>query len=82
MFEVLEHVPKQDGQFVLQRLSTIPFFMLSTPTKYFSQTGMNGHLSLWSEAELQQYGFKTQIVKLPFYLFPYGNCILAVKENV
>jgi len=81
MFEVLEHIPKSDGRNVLERLSNIPFFMLTTPSKFFPLTFQDGHVTTWSEAELQQFDFKTKVVILPLWLKMYGSCIMGVREH-
>lgn len=78
MIEVIEHLPKLDGQALLQRLSHIPFTVITTPVEFHRFTLRNHHQSLWTENELQAYGFKTQTYTYAFPSLRKG--IFAVKE--
>lgn len=82
MFEIIEHIPKQAGFDLLLKLRHIPFIMLTTPTKFQSSLSIrNHHVSLWTEKELQEQGFKTTTFSYGLLtdIF-YGYGIMAVKE--
>ena len=80
MFDVIEHLPKQDGLTLLRRVLPGRTVFLTTPSKFFGFAAKNGHQSLWTVEELESLGFNE------IYLFPigfktlfYGEKIFAVK---
>lgn len=80
IFDLIEHLPKTDGQKLLSRLSNVPYVMLTTPTKYFS-IAKNGHApsGVWTNKELETNGFQvTQYSEGLLDVF-YGTKLLAVK---
>ena len=80
LFDVIEHIPKNDGVALLQKLKTkrIPFMMLTTPEKFFPYA-RNGHVSLWSKEELENLGFRVRKVDLPSLVeILYGKELLAI----
>jgi len=81
MFDVIEHLPKQDGLMLLQRALPGRSVFLTTPSKFFGFAMKNGHQSLWTVEELANLGFQ-EIYLVPVG-FPksmvYGDKILAIK---
>lgn len=62
LIEVLEHISHGEGDALLRRLSYIPNIVISTPKDFFPNPPSMPHLSLWTEEELWQYGFETQLL--------------------
>lgn len=58
LLEVIEHMPHKQGEFLLERLDWVPNILLSTPAVFVGP--MFGHVSLWTEEQLQAYGFMTR----------------------
>jgi len=80
MFDFIEHLPPQDAQALLNRISN-RFTIITTPSKYFPGA-LNGHASLWTEQTLQQHGFKTKTYSAgPIRNYLYGKKIIAVRER-
>lgn len=63
LLEVIEHLPKEDGLVLLQRIRAP--IILSTPSKYYAKPWNSPHLSLWTPEELQALGFTV-------YVYPRG----------
>lgn len=78
ILEVLEHLSKSDGHNLLLKLRNIPFVFITTPAAFHRFTFRNYHQSLWTEGELQEYGFKTQKFNYGFPVFREG--IIALRE--
>lgn len=58
MFEAIEHLTSAQGFALLNRLSNIPFVMLTTPDTFFKEAIRNHHQSFWSASVLSElYGF-------------------------
>ncbi|MEM1551583.1 MAG: class I SAM-dependent methyltransferase [Candidatus Bathyarchaeia archaeon] len=71
MLDVIEHIPKQDGTTLLQKLTTLPnikLIFISTPLTFTTRGFRNKHVSLWTTEDLQAHGFQTQIITNPFPL--------------
>ena len=79
MFDVLEHLPKEDGLTLLDKWSGRTV-VVTTPSKFYPLTFMDSHVSLWTVEELQRLGFQTYLFETPPLLKAvYGDKILAVK---
>jgi len=62
MLDLIEHLPKKDGFDLLLKVRNVPFVLITTPTFFHTFTMFrNGHVSLWTEKELQENGFNTII---------------------
>ena len=68
LIEVIEHMPHEDGEKLLQSLYRVPNIILSTPARFYPALPKMPHISLWSETQLQEYGFKTKIIST-FFIF-------------
>ena len=66
MFEVIEHLTKEDGLNLLKRIGYVPFILLSTPAIFFKAGWMDGHVSLWTPEEFANLGFKTKLIGYDF----------------
>ena len=62
LMEVIEHLSHEEGDALLRRISYIPNLILSTPREFFPNPPSMPHLSIWTEEELWQYGFETQLL--------------------
>lgn len=85
MFEVIEHLTKEDGWKLLNRISHVPFVLLSTPEIFFTAfTSMfDGHISLWKPEEFINLGYKVILTNYDFPASLRGvKAILAVKEAI
>jgi len=64
--EVIEHLPKEDGEKMLGELERIAqTVMISTPSHYFSQPGFDDnpyrtHFSKWSARDFRKRGYKVK----------------------
>lgn len=67
LMEVIEHIKHEDGEELLKNLQWVPNIILSTPKFFFKINERSDHVSLWTEEQLQQYGFQTRILNYPFY---------------
>lgn len=75
LFEILEHVSKQDGLNLLKRLEG-KFVMVSTPLKFISAHGQ--HVSLWTVNDFASLGFDVWLI--PLSSEAKGN-IIAVRRS-
>jgi len=63
--EVIEHLPRQDGEAILNKLERIPFVCISTPAKFhdcsylakFAGNEAQKHRSLWTRADFERLGY-------------------------
>jgi hypothetical protein len=83
IIDVIEHITKQEGIDLLNRINLVPFVIITTPTTFFRAGTLDHHVSLWAPEEFTNLGFK---VKITNYDFPESfvhrgvDCIFAVKE--
>ena len=76
LFEVIEHLPVEDGYALLNRIGTR--IVLSTPAKFFP-IARNGHISGWTAEMLEKLGFRCVEVDAGLSGIFYGKKILAYK---
>jgi len=77
LFDVIEHIPHEDGEKLLRKLNNIPHLILTTPSK-FHPVGENHHVSLWTENELRNHQLNTKLFsRRPFTHPRYGEIILG-----
>ena len=80
IFDVVEHIPMPEGLALLNRIGP-RFIVLTTPSKFFSGA-LDGHVALWTEQQLQQLGFKTNIYSTGVIKDRvYGKKIIAVRNQ-
>lgn len=78
LFDVIEHIPLNEGLALLNRIGG-RYTLVTTPSKFFSGA-LNGHVALWTEQQLRQLGFKTQIYSTGAIKDRvYGKKIIAVR---
>jgi trans-aconitate methyltransferase len=77
MLDSIEHIPKQDGLQLLQKIKNFPFIIITTPLSFHGSL-RNTHMSLWTVEDFQKLGYETQIFRR-FYLFE--QAIMAVKRS-
>ncbi len=85
MFEVIEHLTKEDGLKLLNYISRAPFVMVSTPEIFFTSftSVFDGHISLWKSEEFTNLGYKVTLTTHNFPGCLHGvKSILAVKRGV
>ena len=56
--EVIEHLEKDDGWKLLEKLENVPFVLITTPAVFHEAT-RNGHRSLWTFEDFQSVGYET-----------------------
>jgi len=80
MVESLEHISKEAGYKILTSLNQIPTVVITTPSKFCSS---NGHISLWTAKELQDFGYSTYLAKRDprFSEIWMGKGIIAIKSS-
>lgn len=78
--EHIEHMPKQDGVELINRLKSVPYVFITTPESFFKYSLKNGHVSLWSTEDFERLGYR---VRLYDRTFPTSlmvkKCIVAIK---
>lgn len=80
LFDVIEHLPLDEGAILLRKFLNMNFIMLSTPSEFF-YFAHNNHESLWNLDSLSMFGFnKFWLVEEPTS-FLYGKKILAIKNS-
>jgi len=80
--EVIEHLPKQEGYYLVQGLSHVPYIMFTTPNRFIPVALENGHKSLWSEEDFQELGFTTTLhSRSLLYTIVYHRCIVAIIDR-
>ena len=78
MFDFIEHISLEDGIEFLDRIGS-KFIIITTPSK-FEQGALDGHVCLWSEEMLQQFGFTTKTYSVGFIRDRiYGKKIIGVR---
>ena len=78
LFDLIEHMPKKDGYRLIEKIGT-RHIIITTPSKYHPGA-LNGHMSLWSQQDLEQLGFKTEIYSCGLLRDRvYGKKIIAVR---
>jgi len=82
LFDVVEHLSKDDGHRLLRRLRGLSV-ILTTPAR-FRSLAMDRHVSLWTPGELKKLGFTVSPVDYsnPFTGLLYGWCILAYRFHL
>ena len=76
--DVIEHLSKEDGLFVLRELKKISRMVyVTTPAEYWPQQSVHGnecekHVCLWTQKEFEELGFEIDII---------ANQIIAVWKN-
>lgn len=57
--EVVEHLSREAGLWLLERLASYPVAVVSTPREFFrvSRDSFEAHLSFWGEEEMEALGF-------------------------
>lgn len=71
LLDVIEHIPKEDGVKLLEKLEKMPnmkFIFLSTPETFTTKGYRNHHVTLWTMPELHKLGFATTTIKNPIPL--------------
>lgn len=64
LFDVIEHLYRQDGVKLLTRLQVIPSVIITTPGRYFEEAGRGqGHISLWTTNDFQRLGYNVEIFR-------------------
>jgi SAM-dependent methyltransferase len=75
LFDSLEHIPKECGNLLLDRIGIERFVMLTTPSRFRSaDPETDHHLSLWTVNELAELGFNV-------YLLPEGGRITKISGD-
>ena len=77
LFDVIEHLPKEDGMALLQGLQG-PSIILTTPSLYFP-IARDAHTCVWSVNELELLGFGCELVSIGTAEMLYGKEILAYR---
>lgn len=78
MFDFIEHISLEDGTRLLSRIGS-KFIIITTPSK-FEIGALDGHVCLWSEEMLQQFGFTTKTYSVGFIRDRiYGKKIIGVR---
>jgi len=54
LMDVIEHLDYNDGVRILERLSSVPFVVISTPSKFHEFVTSNMHKSIWDEGVFRQ----------------------------
>jgi len=84
-FDFIEHLKEEEGRGLLQKITWVPYTLLTTPTRMGIGpiTGIrNHHQSLWTEQKLQSLGFTTITYDVfPFSLI-YGKEIMAIRQKL
>lgn len=80
MFDVLEHISKEDGFSLLERLKDHPV-ILTTPSKFFKAADGGEHKCVWSEEELRKLGFEVRRIAAGVFQPFYGELLLAAKPS-
>jgi SAM-dependent methyltransferase len=62
MIEVIEHLTRDEGFDLLDKLYLVPFVLITTPIAFHQPIMPNHHQSLWTREDFEAYGFKTFIV--------------------
>ena len=78
LIDVIEHMPKQDGFQLLSRLRSVPFVVITTPSRFHPWTYRNRHVSLWTPSDFEAYGFGTMLYHRGLESLISGPGILAV----
>jgi hypothetical protein len=82
VIDVIEHITKQEGLDLLNRISQVPFIIITTPTTFFRAGTLDHHVSLWTPEEFINLGFKVKIINYDFpesFVHREVDCIFAVK---
>lgn len=62
LFDVIEHLPWQCGEKLLDKINWVPNILITTPAKYYKEAGKGlTHVSLWSEEDFQIRGYYTTV---------------------
>lgn len=78
MFDFIEHISLADGERLLSIIGD-KYIIITTPSK-FEIGALDGHVCLWSEEMLQQFGFTTKTYSAGFIRNRiYGKKIIAVR---
>ena len=80
LFDLIEHLNLNEGLDLLKKIGS-RYCILTTPSKFY-QGALNGHVSLWSEEDLNDLGFKTIQFDVGFFReILYGLKIIGVREG-
>ncbi len=80
MFDFIEHISLEDGIKLLDKIGS-RYCIITTPSK-FEQGALDGHVCLWSEEMLQQFGFTSKTYSAGYIRDRiYGKKIIAVREG-
>jgi len=64
LFDVIEHLHRQEGIELLSRLQKIPSVIITTPGRYFEDAGRGQrHVSLWNANDFRKYGYNVEIFR-------------------
>ncbi len=78
LFDFIEHISLKDGIRLLDKIRS-RYCIITTPSK-FEQGALDGHVCLWSEEMLQQFGFTTKTFSVGFFRDRiYGKKIIAIR---
>lgn len=83
LFDVIEHIPHNDGEQLLLALMGVRNAYLTTPKHFFldGAGGVGPHQSLWTEEELKNYGFTTFVYQAEILAFLGHTSIFACREE-
>ena len=80
LFDVIEHLYRQDGIKLLTRLQVIPSVVITTPGRYFEEAGRGQkHVSLWSINDFQKLGYNVEVFRARTVWFFTMSMILAYR---
>lgn len=74
MIDSIEHLTKDDGIKLINRISYVPFILITTPSVFFPIVCFDHHYSLWSIEEFKELGL--QVLTYNYVLY---KVIVAVK---
>jgi len=81
MFDVIEHLPKQDGINLLHQLQNHDC-IISTPSHFFPITiGWGPHVSLWTVDDFKNYDYDTYLINTGWKDLFFGKRIVAYKTK-
>jgi len=93
LVEVIEHLPRRDGEAILRRLKWVPFVCIVTPARFydcsllakFAGNKAQKHQSLWTRADFERLGYTVYVRKysgLRRFLGFFFDCeLIAIKRE-
>ena len=80
LFDVIEHLYRQDGIKLLTRLQVMSSVIITTPGRYFEEAGRGQrHVSLWTINDFQKLGYNVELFRARTVWFFTMSMILAYR---